>query len=203
MAERACHVCLHYAVRLNSGFASTTRFGLTQVLALMNIIVGSASSILGILSAAIALLSLFFAIYSWRQANRPLVSARITSHRGGNIATTLSLLIENTGNRPAVNVRLIAKESDVRAAHANSEIPVDAQRCFFSGISIPVLANGRSTSNAFEHLGHPDCWRPGSRIPIKIKYQDLSGRRYTSKLQLLLSDDAGFAQTFWGSGHPK
>ncbi len=169
----------------------------------MNIIVGSSNSLLGIFSTAIALLSLAFAVYSWRQANRPLVSARVTSHKGGNIATTLSLLIENTGNRPALNVRLLAKESDIRGAHTQSLIPTDAQRCFLSGISIPVLANGRSTSNAFEHLGDPECWRPGSKIPIRIKYQDLSGRRYTSKIQLLLPDDAGFAQTFWCSGHPR
>lgn len=176
---------------------------LARTLALMNIIIGSANTLLGIFSAAIAILSLFFAIYSWRQANRPLVSARVTSHKGGNIATTLSLLIENTGNRPALNVRLIAKETEVRAAHFRAEIPTDAKRCFFSGVIIPVLANGRSASNAFEHLGDPECWRPGSKIPIKIKYQDLSGRRYTSKIDLLLADDSGFAQTFWGSGHPR
>jgi hypothetical protein len=169
----------------------------------MNVVAGSSTNILAVFSVAIALLSLGFAVYSWRQANRPLVSARITSHKGGNIATTLSLLVENTGNRPALNIRLIAKESDVRAAHMQARIPTDAERCFFSGISIPVLANGRSTSNAFEHLGSPECWRAGSKIPLKIRYQDLSGRRYTSKLQLHLADDAGFAQTFWGGGHPR
>jgi hypothetical protein len=169
----------------------------------MSIVTALNTSILAVFSAAIALLSLGFAVYSWRQANRPLVSARITSHKGGNIATTLSLLVENTGNRPALDIRLIAKESDVRAAHMQALIPTDAERCFFAGIIIPVLANGRSTSNAFEHLGSPECWRAGSKIPLKIKYRDLSGRHYTSKLQLLLADDAGFAQTFWGSGHPR
>ena len=169
----------------------------------MNIIIGSANTLLGIFSAANAIPSLAFPVYSWRQANRTLVTARVTCHKGGNIAITLTLLIENTGNRPALNVHLIAKESDVRAAHTRSEIPMDAQRCFFSGIIIPVLANGRTTSNAFEHLGDPECWRANSKIPIKTKYQDLSGRRYTSKIQLLLADDTGFAQTFWDSGHPR
>ena len=169
----------------------------------MNIIIGSASSLLGLVSAVIALISLAFAIYSWRQANRPLVSARVTSHKGGNLGVSLNLLIENTGNRPALNVRLIAKEADVRAAHSQSVIPIDAERCFFSDIKIPVLANGRSTSNAFESIGHSDSWRAGSEIPIKIKYRDLSGRRYTSKVTLWLADDAGFAQTFWGDGHPR
>lgn len=167
----------------------------------MTIIIVSGGSLLGIASAAIALVSLFFAVYSWRQANRPLVSARVTSQDGGNAGIALNLLVENTGNRPARDVRLMAKESDVLAALQQAAIPKDAQRCFFSGIEIPVLANGRSTSNGFWHLGQPGSWRAGAKIPVKIKYRDLSGRRFSSKVQLFLADDAGFAQTFWGAGH--
>ncbi|WP_407353292.1 hypothetical protein [Luteimonas sp. R10] len=89
----------------------------------MNIIVGSGSSILSIAAVAVALVSLCFAVYSWRQANRPLVSARVTSHSGGNVGIALNLLVENTGNRPARDIRFIVKESDVRAAHAQSSIP--------------------------------------------------------------------------------
>ena len=146
-------------------------------------------------------MSLFFAVYSWRQANRPLVSARVTSQDGGNVGIALNLIVENTGNRPACGIRLLAKESDVLAALQQTAIPEDAQRCFFSGIDIPVLANGRSTSNGFWHLGQPDSWRAGVKIPIKIKYKDLSGRRFSNKVHLFLADDAGFAQTFWGEGH--
>ncbi|MCS3360921.1 hypothetical protein NYL07_13950 [Xanthomonas translucens pv. translucens] len=167
----------------------------------MNIIVGSGSSLLGIVSAAIAFAALFFAIYSWRQANRPLVSARVTSQGGSSAGIALNLLVENTGNRPARDIRLIAKESDILAALQQTAIPKDAQRCFFSGIDIPVLANGRSTSNGFWHLGQSDSWRAGAKIPVRIKYRDLSGRRFTSKVRLFLADDAGFAQTFWGDGH--
>ena len=143
-----------------------------------------------------------FAIYSWRQANRPLVTARITAAGGGESGIILNLLVENTGNRPACDIRLSAKESDVQAASIQSVVPKDAQRCFFSDIFIPVLANGRSTSNGFWHLGQPDSWRAGAEIPIKVNYRDLSGRRFSSKVRLLLADDAGFAQTFWGSGNP-
>ena len=167
----------------------------------MNIIVGSGNSLLGIASVAIAFVSLFFAVYSWRQANRPIVLARVTSQSGGNMGIALNLLIENTGNRPACDIRLIAKESDIRAASQQAAIPKDAQRCFFSNTDIPILANGRSTSNAFWHLGQPDSWRSGAKISIKIKYRDIAGRRFSSKVRLFLVDDAGFAQTFWGDGH--
>lgn len=169
----------------------------------MNIIAGSDSSILGIAAVVIALVSLCFAVYSWRQANRPLVSARVTSHSGGNVGIALNLLVENTGNRPARDIRFVVKEPHVRAAHSQASIPKDAQRCFFSGIVIPVLANGRSASNAFGQLGQeqPDSWQAGSEIPVTLKYRDLSGRRFSNKIRLFLADDAGFAQTFWGSGH--
>jgi len=167
----------------------------------MSIMIGSGCCLLGIASAVIALVSLFFAVYSWRQANRPLVSARVTSQSGGNAGIALNILVENTGNRPAREIHLIAKESDIRAVLKQTAIPTDAQRCFFSGIDIPVLANGRSTSNGFWHLGQPDSWHAGAEIPLKIKYRDLSGRRFSNKVRLFLADDAGFAQTFWGSGH--
>nr|MBL8457545.1 hypothetical protein [Zoogloeaceae bacterium] len=160
--------------------------------------------LLSVASSAISILSLTFAVYAWRQANRPLVTARITTAAGGNQGTALNILVENTGNRPARDIRLIASRANVQAALAAatqpSEIPKDAHRCFFAGISIPVLANGRFISNSFWHLGHPDSWRAGAEIPIKIAYRDLSGRRFTSRLRLFLADDAGFAQTFWESG---
>lgn len=157
--------------------------------------------LISIFSALIALLSLSFAVYSWRQAQRPLVFARVTTEAGGNSGIALNLLVENTGNRPARDIQLIAREADVRAASSQSSIPTDAQRCFFNGVSIPVLGNGRSTSNAFWHLGQPDSWRPGAEIPVTLRYRDLSGRRFSNKVRLLLADDAGFAQTFWDKAH--
>ena len=155
--------------------------------------------IISIASLVIALMSLGFAVHSWRQTNRPLLTARITTHDGGNCGISLNLLVENTGNRPARDVQLIALKSHVQAASIQSCIPKDAHRCFFSHITIPVLANGRSASNAFWHLGREDSWRAGAEIPVTIKYADLSGRHFSSKVRLFLADDAGFAQSFWES----
>jgi hypothetical protein len=55
----------------------------------------------------VSLLSFYFSIKSWRESNRPLVTARVSSRgMGGNMAIPLSILVENTGNRPAKNIRL-------------------------------------------------------------------------------------------------
>lgn len=159
-----------------------------------------------IFSACVSGISLVFSILSWRQANRPIVSARITTASGGNCGIVLNIIIENTGSRPARDIRLIASRADVVAAliPAEGEIPIDAQRCFFSNVSIPILANGRSTSNSFGHLGRQEgAWRPSAEIPIKIVYRDLWRRKFKSKMHLLLADDAGFAQTFWESSSKK
>jgi hypothetical protein len=157
---------------------------------------------ISLIAAAVSVLSLGFAIYSWRQANRPLVSARISAAAGGSETIALNIVVENTGNRPARDVRLIARRVDVTAALVpgwQQGIPNDAEQCLLQNVSIPILANGKSVSNAFGHLeGAKGPWRSGAEIPITIRYRDLGLRRFRSRMHLLLADDAGFAQSFWG-----
>lgn len=159
------------------------------------------SMIISASALAISLMSFSFAVYSWREAHRPIIIARITTVSGGASGIVLNLLIENTGNRPAQDVELIATEADVRGASIQSDLPVDAERCLFSNIRIPVIANGRRCTNAFWHLGQDDSWRAGAEIPVTIRYRDLHGRRFSNKYRLVLADDAGFAQTFWDEGY--
>jgi hypothetical protein len=45
---------------------------------------------ISIASASLAIVSLAFAVYSWRQANRPLVSVRISTFSDGETGTTLT-----------------------------------------------------------------------------------------------------------------
>jgi len=71
---------------------------------------------ISIASVAIAVLSLVLAFHSWREANRPLVSARISVVAGGNTATALNIVVENTGNRPARNIRLLG-QTHTRRTH--------------------------------------------------------------------------------------
>lgn len=160
--------------------------------------------IVSMISASISCISLIFATLSWRQANRPIISVRITTESSGNSGVALNIIVENTGNRPARDIHFTASEAEVKTALSSpdTEIPIDARRCFFKGISIPVLANGRTVSNSFGHLGQQaGSWRPGAEIPIKVKYRDLGSRCFKSRMRLLLADDAGFAQTFWSKSH--
>jgi hypothetical protein len=140
----------------------------------------SASIFISLFSAAISLISLVFARYSWRQANRPLISARITTAHSDELATALNIVVENTGNRPARDVRLIASRRAVVAALADegkNRIPTEVSRCLLEGFSIPVLANGKSISNGFGHLGAQGTWKAGAEIP-----QDKIPRSWSSSV---------------------
>ena len=70
------------------------------------------ATIISILALVISIISTGFAVLSWRQSNRPLITARI-SVAGGNVAAALSIIVENTGNRPARDIRLSAREEVV------------------------------------------------------------------------------------------
>jgi len=52
----------------------------------------------------VSILSVSFAVFSWREAHRPIVIARVTTVESGDVATALQLLVENTGNRPARDI---------------------------------------------------------------------------------------------------
>lgn len=156
----------------------------------------------------VSAVSFYFSVQSWRESDRPLVTARVTSFGlGGNVAIALSLLIENTGSRPAENVKLKVKDevlSKVILSNAEHEQMVEAIRlCFSERGVIPVLANGMAVHNNFGLLKGEleETWSPNSRFDVTLQYEDLDGRTYDHTNPLLLADDRGFAGSFWNSVH--
>src|SRR5258706_9490475 len=100
--------------------------------------------ILSTLAILISVVSVYFAMYSWRQSYRPIIIARISTHTGGNVATALNIVVENSGNRPAKDIQLYANESDLKNAlsiNYQNDIPIDVSRCFVNKAVIPILAN--------------------------------------------------------------
>jgi hypothetical protein len=151
----------------------------------------------------VSIISFYFSIKSWRESNRPLITVRTTSFgSGGNVGIPLSLVVENTGNRPAKNVRLTVENNALNTAlvaELGDTLRKHVERCFSDDGVIPVLANGRSVSNGFGFLSADDpTWKVQSRFEINVSYQDLDGRRYTHTNPLLIADDAGFAGGHWG-----
>jgi len=72
--------------------------------------------------ALVAVLGIFNTRSLWKQTNRPIVSAFVETNSSGNIATMFNLIIANTGNRPAIDVKLtIDNKEEFTECIENSE----------------------------------------------------------------------------------
>ena len=154
--------------------------------------------IISIFSLVTATLSVSMNLFLWRKVNRPIVTVRLSSDVESTIA--LNMIIENTGNLPAKNIRLIANREDVLNCLNGSNIPQEAERIFFENTVIPILANGKQTTNAFNFYGQDidGCWESGSYLPIQIKYYALDGRKYIENFNLRFASDNEFVFSSWG-----
>lgn len=161
------------------------------------------SAIFSVVAMMIAGLSLAFSFYSWRQANRPLVTVRVSSNGlAGNMAIPLSLVVENTGNRPAKSIRLSVSQRSLKKAlvpNANETLHEEIERIFKPETVIPILANGRSLKNSFGITSNDEyaTWKPWSLLDITVTYEDVDGRKFSEVNPIQLADDEGFAGGVW------
>lgn len=159
---------------------------------------------LAVAALVISLVSLYFTKRNWIQSNRPIVTAFITEHHAGNMAATFNLLIANTGNRPAVRVRMHASPEAIRRLleeNAPSKHIKMIESNFLKSSEIPLLRNGEeliTSFGAFTNNSHDEPWlRYGSETEISITYQDLEGRRFESKQPLKVYAREGFGGGVW------
>lgn len=154
----------------------------------------------------VSMISFYFSRKSWRESNRPIVTVRVVTHSGGNAGSALNILVENTGNRPAKNVRLSVAPEKLKAAlvSKNEQRRKQIENCFSDRGVIPILANGKSVSNSFGFLSRDseqEVWERHSRFDVSVDYRDLDGRKYKYNVPILVADDKGFAGGFWSSGN--
>lgn len=170
--------------------------------------------IISVCSFALAFCSLYFSRKSWFDTYRPIVTVRVTTHESGNMATTLNLVVENFGNRPAKNIKLSVDSDELKSALLIQD-GIDRkaiERCFADETIIPVLANGQSISNSFGCLGiqydtssvsgrfgknERSDWKVNSRFNVCIKYKDLNSKSYQEEMPILIASDRGFAGSVW------
>jgi hypothetical protein len=154
----------------------------------------------------VAVVSYHFARVSWRETNRPIVTARIVTcgtGLGDSLSTAaLVLLVENSGNRPAKNIRLRVPEQVLASAfevrNPDSE-RADIRANFSAKFTIPVLTNGGFSSNSFGLLSHrsDSTWKFHVRLPLCVSYEDLDERKFCHHQELLIADNSGFAGSHW------
>lgn len=170
----------------------------------MSITVDDLRTILSAVALSVSLLSLYFTRVNWLQSNRPIVVAYVTEHEPGNVATTFNLVVANTGNRPAVRVRLGASHHDILQL-VEDDIEPNAfkaiESCFRPESEIPLLRNGEDLTTSFgfvsDYPRNGNCLRYGAKTEISITYQDLEGRLYKSKQPLKIYVRKGFGGGTW------
>ncbi len=127
----------------------------------------------------------FFTRRSWLQSNRPIVSAEVETHDSGNELIAYNLVLSNTGNRPAANVRIRIriririKESEVDTCISEwvknhkitNSICSNVMRCFSDDGEIPLLLNGKSMANSFGYtrVDEQRFWRYGTNLPVVVR----------------------------------
>lgn len=164
----------------------------------------------GLSSAAfcISCLALWISHRNWLRSNCPIVVACIETATAQDEAfIAYNLVVVNTGNRPAVNVRLYCEDSDLEQCiqpgpHAGKKLGstwTHVKKCFQEDAEIPVLLNGKSVSNSFGFTGvnQQSFWKYNSRLKITLRYADLDGTNYRKELILLIKDSVAFAGGMW------
>jgi hypothetical protein len=155
--------------------------------------------------ALVSVLAFFNTTRLWKKGNRPILSAFVETQSSGNVAIMYSLLIINSGNRPAVNIYIDLKLSDEDfkkciTQEMNSPTVELIRRCFNSEDPIPLILNGEKKLNYFgltSNKSEQNIWVYGASLPIEINYQDLEGNKYVSALTLVVKDSKTFAGAAW------
>jgi hypothetical protein len=151
----------------------------------------------------VSLAALVFNQRAWLETNRPIVTAEIIPHDEQSHAITYELVVQNVGNRPATDVRLIATPEAIKTLvqpNASEPFRKEVERCFSDEGRIAVLHPGMSKSNGFGLTSISEAQNAlvyGASAPIEIRYKDLRSRSYTSNLALIIKGSY-FAGSGWG-----
>ena len=160
-------------------------------------------SVAAAISSIISLFSLLLQELRWRRSNRPIVSAYLYDVRKDReIGTSVSfnLVLINTGNIPAVDICIRAKESDIENIFSNDikQVSKDIVMGIFNKKrNIPLLLNGDKTETFFGHaerigLGIWKGLEYDAYLPVEITYMDLNKRKYKTEINIKVRDSYGF-----------
>ena len=164
------------------------------------------------IALVMSLIALWVSRHFWLQSNRPIVSAAIETFVGGSESIAYNLAVINSGNRPAVGVQLTADPAEIekclmewtQSFRGSATTYEGIMRCFGADGEIPLLLDGKTVTNSFGYTGNTDgtssFWKYGSSFSVLLTYADLEGRKYSSKVRLVIKDSASFAGGLWSKG---
>jgi hypothetical protein len=166
--------------------------------------------IISFFALTISILSFIFARKSWHESNRPIVIAYIQEEEISTTGGAFSIILSNTGNRPATNISLYARDIDIRHIFENNTDPKIikiAENIFKNGNKVALLKNGSEIKTALGKFSIVGQERKGlkydSWLPIIITYNDLNTKNYVSELSLKIRGLDGFGGGRWSSKNEK
>ena len=160
------------------------------------------STLVAFVALGSSIASLSVSVWFWRKSFRPIVTAMVKTHQGGNNAIAYDLQIANSGSLPARNIRLRIDMSDVEPALGRDATREKKARwlcCFEKEHSIRVLQNAQATTCSFGTSMADDTgfWRYGSCFPITITYEGWFGKEYSEQQEIQVTDSTSFTGFSW------
>lgn len=164
--------------------ATSTVFGYT-LNAVNQVHATSWQGILSILAAVFSALLVIVAWIAYMENNRPYITLYTEIRKG----STINLILKNTGNRAAYNVRIVIDppmESVYYAQHPERKMPFVTEKIHsFIGPDQTVSGEFDSLSWRYDRRSK-DYVEPCDKYRVKIKYKHKI-RRFTEKYKLDLS----------------
>lgn len=167
----------------------------------------TAELLVSIVALVVSILALALSIFFWRRQFRPIVTAMVQTHHGGNDGIVYNLVVLNSGSIPAKNIKLLVREHSSLEAALGAGADTKTRKlwlaCFEPSTVIRHLHNGARTSCSFG-LTHREpnksFWKPEAEFPIHIEYEGWFGEKYQSDPAniLQIADSDSFTGGMWG-----
>ncbi|AZO63023.1 hypothetical protein EOA75_24830 [Mesorhizobium sp. M1A.F.Ca.IN.022.07.1.1] len=160
-----------------------------------------------IVALIVSIIALGMSVFFWRRQFRPIVTAMVQTHHGGNDGIAYNLVVLNSGSIPARNIRLVVR--DQAALEAALGAGADAETrgywlaCFEPSMVIRLLQNGAQTTCSFgltHRIPKKSFWKAQAEFPIQIEYEGWFGERYRDDPPniLQIADSDSFTGGMWG-----
>ncbi|TIO10992.1 hypothetical protein [Mesorhizobium sp.] len=138
--------------------------------------------VVAIVALIVSVLAFGFSVFFWRRQFRPIVTASVKTHSGGNNGIAYNLVVPNSGSIPAKNIRLIVHDQAGLEAALGVGVNEDDKKrwlaCFDQSTVISLLQNGDKTSCSFgmtHRNPRQSFWKPQAVFPIRIEYEGWFG----------------------------
>jgi hypothetical protein len=167
----------------------------------------SAELAVSVVALIVSVLALGLSIFFWRRQFRPIVTAMVQTHHGGNEAIAYNLVVLNSGPIPARNIRLIVRDQAALEAALGAGADVETRGLWLASFEpstmIRLLQSGAQTKCSFgltHRIPRKSFWIAQAEFPIQLEYEGWFGERYRNDPPniLQIADSDSFTGGMWG-----